>query len=217
MFIGKLCLNRLSLPESLAQDTRSTASIAHRKHTQAPLTRQRQHQKNSVAGRATECTPCFPLNTSSQKLHSWADHFFLRLAQTVRHFGLMPRTASRVAVHHKDSLLLEALRPTGLSAHMIGLLNHLRLHEYDGLLLNKVRRIHSYGMHFAIGVAFLSKENVVLEVHELGINSLLFGPPKTAHVLEFHKKKIPLFKTLKGSSLIFVPKTWPHEEISSDA
>ena len=59
---------------------------------------------------------------------------------------------------------LEAKTPI---KRMIGLLNHDRLEDGEGLLLAPCNHVHTWFMRFPIDAVFISAENIVLGIDEL--------------------------------------------------
>lgn len=52
-------------------------------------------------------------------------------------------------------------------SRMVGLLNHSKLEEEEALLIEPCKQVHSFFMRFAIDVAFLDKDDVVIATSSL--------------------------------------------------
>ena len=67
---------------------------------------------------------------------------------------------------------------------MRGLLGRRALEPGRGLLLERSRSVHTFGMRFALRVAFLDRELRVLEVRDLPPGRIVLPRPRARHVLE---------------------------------
>jgi len=52
-------------------------------------------------------------------------------------------------------------------SRLVGLLNHSRLDQGEGLMLEPCNQVHSFFMRFPIDAVFLSQDNTVLAISEL--------------------------------------------------
>jgi uncharacterized membrane protein (UPF0127 family) len=68
---------------------------------------------------------------------------------------------------------------------MRGLLGRRALEPGRGLLLERTRTIHTFGMRFPLRVAFLDRELRVLEVQDLPPGRIVLPRPGARHILEY--------------------------------
>jgi uncharacterized membrane protein (UPF0127 family) len=74
--------------------------------------------------------------------------------------------------------------PTTRRERARGLRRRAGLVPGTGLLLERCRSVHTFGMRFPIAVAFLDRDLVVLEVRRVPAGRLLLPRPRARHVLE---------------------------------
>ena len=83
-------------------------------------------------------------------------------------------------------LRLRVLVPTTRRERMRGLLGTGRLSPTEGLLLERTRSVHTFGMRFPIAAVLLDRSLTVLAVHRMPPRRLLLPRRRVRHVLECH-------------------------------
>lgn len=90
---------------------------------------------------------------------------------------------------------------------MVGLLNHARLGENDGLWLPKTNAVHTQAMHFPIDVLFLDAAGRILIVHSnVEPGRRLKGPWGCRHTLELRADAAARLGLVAGKKLELLEK-----------
>lgn len=104
----------------------------------------------------------------------------------------------------KDTLLAEEADIADTSAkRRTGLLKHAGLNRGEGLWIVPCEAVHSFGMKFAIDVAFLSRKRKVLKIRPNMVKRRIAFCLRAHSVLELPVGALALTGTIPGDQLEF--------------